>query len=527
MQISGVDLLEQRLQILKTAITDGLTLELGSQHPVQVLKVDPSGQVLLDLNSKKFWAGTSLPLEVGQKLQVQVAQTSPVIELRLIPQDLPATLVNGPLAEILGHRGALPGKVDPADVESWLNSLKAELLGHRPSLNSEQLQQLERLLAPLELSSNSQEIVPQLRNLLENSGVFFEAKLRALLESYSARIAQSESPSESADTVLGKLAEDLKVLLGTLSRNAPQGGAETRPALLNLQAEPSTGDALPLSAGPLAAVRSVLEKLLTPVGVAETGAPERDFRELVAALHNQAQGASSPLERTALEHRLHLAQELIAALEAPPGETESRIRQILAKITVAPQEEMDRLGEELKRSLEAAQAQVRGGSTQQLQKPALTETHQLLAGNLLNRQTEVAYHWMRDGTFCAEVPVQLYAEQGQARIRFFLDSSRKQGRSTSGPKTVDIFLELPEWGRVEAWAQWQDTQLQSRIYVESAEVKERFDAQLQDLQLNLQSAGFEQVRLDVQVDPVRLYKPDKSDPSHEDLSEGSLLSIRI
>jgi hypothetical protein len=103
---------------------------------------------------------------------------------------------------------------------------------------------------------------------------------------------------------------------------------------------------------------------------------------------------------------------------------------------------------------------------------------------------------------------------------------RHQGKDRRHlPKTVDIRMDLPEMGKLEAWAQWLGSEIEVKIFLENQSAVRVFESQLQELSRSLEAAGFRQVQLEVKVDPVRLYKkelvPEPQAPG------GSILSIRV
>ena len=94
------------------------------------------------------------------------------------------------------------------------------------------------------------------------------------------------------------------------------------------------------------------------------------------------------------------------------------------------------------------------------------------------------------------------------------------------PLNINIYLDLPDTGKLEAWARWEGSQIQATLYVRDAKTRELFESQLLELSTNLRDAGFSTAVLDVKIDAARLYKIQESG-EHTLPPEGSLLSLRV
>ncbi|HVN83054.1 MAG TPA: flagellar hook-length control protein FliK [Terriglobia bacterium] len=379
MDISAIQSDLTRLSVLRIDGTEALSLALGQEFTARVLRIETEGQLLLNVGGKQFYAKTQLPLQEGQEIRLQVMQPGPPIELRLIENQVEPNLKEFGLAALLMalRQSAQPGQsVDPgrflAEIQRWVNERGGVL-------NTAQSGQLEKLLLPLAVTSGSDEIQLSLRNVLENSGLFFEAKLRALLETLR----------DPSDLSWKDFSNDLKTLLGQISK--------------------------------------ALEK---------------------------AELFSSSADRNLISQQKTLISE-----------------------------------------------------------------------QLLSRQVEVAWQWMKDGSFVAELPLLFFSEPASARLRFFGKSTKGTGRTSRTPFTIDVYLSLPHLGKMEAWAQWIDRQIAVRLYVESPEMQQVFTSQLADLREGLTMAGFDKSDLEVKVDPVRLYRANWEDRGIP-VQEGQVLDIK-
>jgi Flagellar hook-length control protein FliK len=379
MDLSAIQSDLTRLSVLRIDGTEALTLAIGQEFTARIVRIETEGQLLLSLGGKRFYARTELPLQEGQEIRLQVAQTGPPIELRLVPERIDPSVQDVQLAALLValRQGSKTGEA--LGPERFLQELQQLIRNRGTELNETQRTQLEKLLLPLAVGPRSEETAVALRNLLENSGLFFEAKLRVLLETLK----------RTPDSALKDLSADLKTLLGRI------------------------GKAL----------------------------------EMTEPLSNS------------------------------------------------------------------------------IDKSLIYQQRTILSEQLLSRQAEVAWQWLKDGSFLAEFPLLFFSEPARARVRFFARSNKPSARDQHSPYSVDIFLDLPQVGRMEAWAQWLDGQIEVRLYVETPKIQQEFTAQLTSLVEALEKAGFERVNPEVRTDPVRLYRADWQNPEPV-VEEGSVLNIR-
>ncbi len=367
-----------RLSVLRIDGAEEVTLALGREITARVLKIETDGQLLLSVGERKLYAKTQLLLQEGEEIRLKVSQPGPPLELQLLGERVEPAMKNLQMAALLMAWGQRTGTATAADPALFLRGLEQLLRNQNGSMQEIHLQQLQRLLLPIMVGPNSVELQDQLKALLENSGVFFEAKLRTLLETLQ----------KTPDQALRQLSADLKALLGQV------------------------------------------EKAL------------QNFRP----------------------------------------ETEALNRELIAQ-----------------------------------QKLAISQ-------QLLEQQTEVACQWLKDGSFVAQFPLLFDSQSTQARIRFFNKSGNSVRRDPKAPYSIDIFLELPRLGKLEAWAQWLEQQIEVRLYVENSETRDQLETQLAKLAEGLEKAGFTGVDLEVVVDPIRLFR---NGPKEVEviLREGSLLNL--
>src|SRR6185503_5184033 len=228
------------------------------------------------------------------------------------------------LQAIAGRGGTATGEADPTLLMEVLQQL---LKSDSQLLTEPQSRQLRSLLEPLTVGSDSKTLLPQIKNLIENSGIFFEAKLRTVLEELDA----------SPESALQKVASDLKLILGQLrkpptssSSSTPTGGQTTLPASLAVTNPPQSETSLNLASRQaglperLAALDTLLELM--------KASPDRALQKLlseVAALLQTAKPEQflTPTSTNLAESLLKQTSVLGTTAQAPAPESAAHQKQ--------------------------------------------------------------------------------------------------------------------------------------------------------------------------------------------------------
>jgi flagellar hook-length control protein FliK len=215
--------------------------------------------------------------------------------------------------------------------------------------------------------------------------------------------------------------------------------------------------------------------------------------------------------------------------EAAAHDLDHKIRQVLETVRSTAEPEARKLLPELAALLAQTKEQAASALPEMSKahsKSAVLEQTAVLSDQVLSRQTEAAFEWLKNGALLAELPMQFGTHSTQARIRFFQEADKDSKGHSGRSLNINIYLDLPDTGRLEAWARWEGQQIQATLYVRDAETRELFESQLQELSVNLREAGFSTAVLDVRIDAARLYKIQES--VEQTLPhEGSLLSLRV
>ncbi|HET6961155.1 MAG TPA: hypothetical protein VFJ27_01595, partial [Terriglobia bacterium] len=304
MQILPIDPSFQRVILQGNRSPEGLQLTLGQQIAATVLKINEEGQLLLGFGAQKVWARSEFPLIEGQQLRLRVNQNGATVELQLLDTTTDSIVENYDMATLLQARAGRGGTAaGEADATRLLEGLQQLFKSNSRLLTDPQSHQLRSLLEPLTVGSDAKTLLPQIKNLIENSGVFFEAKLRTVLEALDA----------SPEAALQKVASDLKLLLGQLRQPASPSSPSTPPAAQTTQtastpANLPVGTKADLDQTPVLAVATHRPQSETALNLParQGGSPER-----LAALHNLLELMQASPER-ALQK---LSNEVVALLQ--------------------------------------------------------------------------------------------------------------------------------------------------------------------------------------------------------------------
>ncbi|MBI3075641.1 MAG: flagellar hook-length control protein FliK [Deltaproteobacteria bacterium] len=272
----------------------------GTVLEAVVLRGLSDGRVALQIGETVVMAATSLPLEAGQHLSVEVAHATPFVLLRLLPDTAASD--------------ALPGLLPSASGgEAWAALLDvATARSDDPGLRG-----LAALLVLPEQEAGDPEA---LRAFIQRSGLFFEARLQRSLE------GGASPPAIAQDDVKGWLLR----LLGELaqSRQSPDGGGGDR----------------------IERLRSVLDQALQNLEVRQLAARGSGERGLLFYL---------PLQ---LDESSHLARLVIR--REPNRRRRARERGVQIRLALEPQAlgplrlEVALTGKRLRAAFGAARAEV-------------------------------------------------------------------------------------------------------------------------------------------------------------------------
>ncbi len=218
--ISGDLAGESRLLLESVGRAAEAALSPGQRLPARVIEMLLTGDVLLELGQNRVTVPTSMPLQPGQRVQLEVVTAGATPEFRIAtdktavtPQAAPAqppAVAGPPMA--LSPRD-LPlimqalAEMVPADVpiaRAGLTFLRAAVAA---DLHPAVVEQIQRLLAPLDAALPPAELAPVLRAFLAQSGLFTENHLGTALQEHPGPLT-----ADQRDAIA-----DVRLLLGALT----------------------------------------------------------------------------------------------------------------------------------------------------------------------------------------------------------------------------------------------------------------------------------------------------------------------
>jgi hypothetical protein len=133
-----------------------------------------------------------------------------------------------------------------------------------------------------------------------------------------------------------------------------------------------------------------------------------------------------------------------------------------------------------------------------------------LAEEVIARQIDLAFQWLRDGALRLQVPIALGDSGVLAELRVHPDAARQGEEGAAGRRACrfEMRFELPAIGRLLALVHWAGSDLDARVVVERDDVRALAEPELARLGEALRAFGFSTVRTCVDVDRERLHRPE-------------------
>ncbi len=148
----------------------------------RVTEITGSGKVLIEFGNLRVLADTDLAFHPGEKIRVRVEEIGEQIKLKHLTSSLPAADITkvppeltGSLLDRLVHH--LPALIDRA-VQADSQATGRERI---PDPVRQALLAVRNFLQPALATMHSTEIAALLKNLVENSGLFFEKRMESIL----------------------------------------------------------------------------------------------------------------------------------------------------------------------------------------------------------------------------------------------------------------------------------------------------------------------------------------------------------
>lgn len=209
-------------------------LKVGDRLTGRVLKMEADGRLLIDLGRFKALADTNLPVQVGQRLTLQVTQMGNPIQLRLESEAQPAG------QQLLQPRMALATLLPAADQQRVINTIDRLLnlptgpqvppaggeIGGRPTAGAQPaaasslempaqldtslpvkgaltepvrqaLAQLKALFDPMPLEASAAQRTQWVQSTVEDHGILFELKLASAIEQAAKGTGSVRPPADT------------------------------------------------------------------------------------------------------------------------------------------------------------------------------------------------------------------------------------------------------------------------------------------------------------------------------------------
>ena len=156
----------------------------------------------------------------------------------------------------------------------------------------------------------------------------------------------------------------------------------------------------------------------------------------------------------------------------------------------------------------------------------LRTEHGRVRDELLSRQVETAYHWVRDGTLSLQLPLDFGGQLVHAWLRFHRGEDEEPAATAAPPAvfSFDLALSPPGIGPMRAHVAWSARYLRVQFFVAAETAAATISPALPDLSSALVRTGFAKVDANVAVDPTRcrMSAPDEMTPPEG----GSILNLR-
>jgi hypothetical protein len=218
--ISGDLAGESRLLLESMGRAAEAALGPGQRLSARVIEMLLTGDVLLELGQSRATVPTSTPLQPGERVQLEVVTAGPTPEFRIVTDKTAVT----PQAAIEQPADAAspPAALSPSDLPVIMRALAEMVPTGVPIAQAGQtflraavaadlhpavVEQIQRLLAPLDAALPPVELATVLRAFLAQSGLFTENHLGAALQEHPSPLTADQRDASA----------DVRLLLGALT----------------------------------------------------------------------------------------------------------------------------------------------------------------------------------------------------------------------------------------------------------------------------------------------------------------------
>jgi len=158
-------------------------VKLGDELTGKILDFKSDGRTLVDFGKFRVLADVTFPVSESQVIHVKVVEVGEQIKLSLIDPDTKKTDLTKSLISKLAVVSDDEFKKLQSDIKQVLSRDANIMAGDKLPLDIKTaLLNIHSHFEPLNISSNISKLIPQLKNYIENSGIYFERKLENTIE---------------------------------------------------------------------------------------------------------------------------------------------------------------------------------------------------------------------------------------------------------------------------------------------------------------------------------------------------------
>jgi hypothetical protein len=158
-------------------------IKIGDELTGKILDFKSDGRTLVDFGKFRALAEVTFPVSESQVIHVKVAEIGEQIKLSLIDPKTKKTDITKNLISKLEIVSDYEFKKLLSDIKQVLSRDANVFTGEKLPRNIKNaLLNIHSHFEPLNISSNISKLIPQLKSYIENSGIFFESKLKNTIE---------------------------------------------------------------------------------------------------------------------------------------------------------------------------------------------------------------------------------------------------------------------------------------------------------------------------------------------------------
>ncbi len=256
MDISALSIILAEREVSQS-ISNEIQLKPGNRLRGRILNIQKNGNLLMDFGNFRALARANFPVNQNETLHVKLLEDGPRLKFELVRSESKDPSRPNGIPRHFNTR-APQGLMHLENEISRVINASASLpeTAKLPKDVAEALRKVSTYVSPLRLSGNKTDIIHQLKNLTENSGLFLEKKLEQSLLSPHIKSTEPLKHLIKFPAIREILSNDLKSVLGPIKAYFNSG---------------PVGVQLPMDA------RNTIEALLAQIHVRQNSAVDSSF----------------------------------------------------------------------------------------------------------------------------------------------------------------------------------------------------------------------------------------------------------